>query len=259
MKIGIALSGGGARGIGHLGIIKVLQENGIEFSVISGTSAGALVGSLLASGYEPEEILDIVVKTKIFPSFRPSLSFKGLLKTSYLGDLLNQHLKVKEFEELKIPLIVSATDINLGKSVYFSSGHMIEPIKASCCVPLFFEPVTIDGNTYVDGGILDNLPSEVIKDKCDFLLGCHSNSIRSDFNTRNFKDVIERSLLMAINGNTIKSKELCDFIIEPPEMGNFSGFDLSKAKELYDVGYDYTESILDQLLEKLQTFSKQLS
>ena len=93
----------------------------------------------------------------------------------------------------------------------------------------------------MDGGILDNLPVKAIYDKCDFIVGSHCNFITSEFDLRNFRTVIERSLLMAINGNTMVSKTLCNVLIEPPDVGKYSGFDLTKAREIFDIGYEYTK------------------
>ena len=115
------------------------------------------------------------------------------------------------------------------------------PLQASCSVPAVFKPVAYMGGVYVDGGILDNLPAKAIHDKCDFIIGSHCNFISSEFDIKNFRNVIERSLLMAIHGNTMISKTLCNVLIEPPEAGKFSGFDLNKAATLFDIGYEYTK------------------
>ncbi|MDH5602425.1 MAG: patatin-like phospholipase family protein, partial [Cyclobacteriaceae bacterium] len=105
MKIGLALSGGGARGIAHLGVLKALEEKKIKPSIISGTSAGALTGALYAYGYSPDELFDIIAKTRIITAMRPSLSVKGLLKPETLGDILKKYIEKDDFSSLKIPLV----------------------------------------------------------------------------------------------------------------------------------------------------------
>ncbi len=256
MKIGLALSGGGARGIGHLGMIKALEDAGIKPDVISGTSAGSIVGSLYSDGYSPEEILDFVVNTKVLTALRPALTFKGLLKIDTLGDIMRKHLSHNSFSAMTIPLIVVATDIVKGESVYFREGELIKPIMASCCVPVFFSPVIIDKKVLVDGGVLDNLPVHVLKDECDFIIGLHTNPITDDFEVGRLKSVVERSLIMAINGNTTKSKEMCDFVIEPMQLGEYGGFDLGKAQEMFDIGYSYTKKKIPSLEKALEAADK---
>jgi NTE family protein len=241
MKAGLVLSGGGARGISHIGVIKALEEIGIKFNCISGTSSGAIVGALYSAGYTPDQIIDIILSTKIFRSMRPAWSWTGLLTIDVLKDTLLKHLPENNFSALKIPLTVATTDIKRGKSVYFSEGELIPAILASCCVPAVFNPVQLDGGVYVDGGLMDNLPAKVIRDRCDLLIGSHCNYISNDFDLKNIRSVIERSLLIAINGNTTVSKSYCDILIEPPGVGGYSGLDLRKAKELFETGYRFVK------------------
>ena len=237
MKIGITLSGGGARGIAHIGVLKALEEMGVEISVISGTSAGSIVGALYSHGYKPEEILSIIQKVSVFKSVRPAWTWIGLLSLEGLKEVLLKHIPENKFDALKIPLTVAATDIKKGEIVYFSEGELIPCIVASSCVPAVFVPVSFADKLLVDGGVLDNLPTKPIRKKCDLLIGSHCNPIGSDFDAKNLKTIIERSLLMAVNGNTQKSRELCDVFIEPPGLDKFTGFGLSKAQEIFDVGY----------------------
>lgn len=245
-NIGIALSGGGARGIGHLGMLKALDEVGIKPEILSGTSAGSIVGSLYSYGYSPDEILGFVKATSVFSSLRPSLSFKGLMNIDSLGEIIRKYIPEDDFSSLKIPLTITATDVVKGNTAYITSGSVSEAIMASSCIPVFFNPVKRDEQVLVDGGILDNLPASIIRKKCRFLFGLHTNPISSDFEVKYVKSIIERSLLMAINGNTIKSKEFCDVIIEPPSMGKFSGFDLKKADEMVEVAYHYTKKFIEK-------------
>ena len=245
MQIGLALSGGGARGIAHLGIIKALVEEGVNIAAISGTSAGAVVGSLYCYGYEPDEILDIIVKTSFLKRMRPALAKTGLLKIENLKEIFLKYLPENDFKALKIPLTVAATELKRGITTFFSEGELITPVLASCCVPVIFNPVKYQGGTYLDGGILNNLPVEPLREKMDFVIGCHTNPIDDDFDVKNVKVLIERSLLMAINGNTQKRKELCNLLIEPPGLKKYAGSELSKAKELFEVGYKYTRENFD--------------
>jgi NTE family protein len=240
MKVGLVLSGGGARGVCHLGVIKALEEFGVKFDFISGTSSGSVVGSLYSYGYKPDEILHIIKTTSFFKSLKLAWTWTGLLSIDGLRDLFLKYIPENSFESLKIPVRLAVTDIVKGKIEYFSQGELIQPILASCCVPAVFKPIQHMGGVYVDGGILDNLPVKAIHDQVDFIIGSHCNFITSEFDIKNFRSVIERSLLMAIHGNTMISKSLCNVLIEPPGVGKYSGFDLSKASEIFDIGYEYT-------------------
>lgn len=241
VRIGLVLSGGGARGICHLGVIKALEEFGLRFSCISGTSAGAIVGSLYGYGYSPDEILELIQSTSFFKSVKLAWTWTGLLSFDGLRDVLLKYMPENNFDCLKIPVTLALTDIRKGKIEYVSQGELLTPIQASCSVPAVFKPVQYRGSIYVDGGILDNLPVKAIRDQCDFIIGSHCNFITNEFDVKNFRSVIERSLLMAINANTLVSKTLCDVLIEPPDVGLYSGFDLAKAAEIFEIGYRYTK------------------
>lgn len=241
MAIGLVLSGGGARGICHLGVIKALEEFNVKVDFISGTSAGSVTGCLYSYGYKPDEILTMISTASFAKTIRLAWTWTGLLSLEGLRSLLIKYMPENSFDVLKIPVTIAATEIKKGRIEYFTQGELIPAILASCCVPAVFNPVQHNGGLYVDGGIIDNLPVKGIYDKCNFIIGSHCNFIRSDVDLKNFRTVIERSLLMAINGNTTVSKTLCNILIEPPDVGKYSGFDLSKAKEIFDIGYRYTK------------------
>lgn len=242
MKIGLSLSGGGARGMAHLGIIKALEEFGLRFSRVSGTSAGAIAGSFYCYGYKPDEILDIVVKTGILKSVRPAWAWTGLLSMDGFKEVMFRCMPENNFNHLKIPLTVAATEIRLGKVVYFDEGELIPAVLASSSIPALFNPVTLNGNVYVDGGLMDNLPVRPLVGKCDFIIGSHCNPVAQRFDLKSVKDITERSLLVAINVGTTHSKAYCNVLVEPDELGKFSTFDLAKGKEIFEIGYKFTRA-----------------
>ena len=247
---GISLSGGGARGIAHLGVLKALSEEGIKPGVIAGTSAGAIVGAFLAAGIAHDDALDLIIKTKLLSIFKPAFSWRGLLSVDKLGKILDQHLPAT-FEHLELPLVVAATDIKAGKTRYFITGDLSQAIMASSCIPVVFSPVEIDGVLYVDGGLLNNLPTEPIREQSSKLIGISCNPYEYNANLHNVKSLMERSALLAINGNTLKSRELCDIIIEPPMLSKFSGFDISRAKEIFNEGYNFTQQNMANFVPRL--------
>jgi NTE family protein len=241
MKIGITLSGGGARGIAHLGVLKALEEMGLEFSVISGTSAGSIVASMYAYGMKPDQIFEQVRQLSIFKSLRPAWTWAGLLTMDGLKELIIKNIPENNFSALKIPLTIAATEIRKGEVNYFMSGELAPAVVASCSIPAVFSPLNFNNSLYVDGGLLDNLPARSIRNQCDFLIGSHCNKISAEFDPKNLKVVIERSLLIAIAANTLHSQKLCDISIEPPNMDRFTVFDIGKAQEIFDYGYRFTK------------------
>lgn len=241
MKVGLVLSGGGARGICHLGVIKALEEFGVKFDFMAGTSAGSIVAALYGYGYSPDEILKVIQATSFFRSLKIAWTMTGLLSFDGLREVLMKYIPENTFDCLKIPVTVAVTEIRKGKVEYLSRGELLTPLQASCSVPAVFKPVQYEGGLYIDGGILDNLPVKAIYDKCDFVIGSHCNFISAEFDVRNFRNIIERSLLMAISGNTQVSKTLCNVLIEPPDVGAYGAFDLGKAGEIFDIGYHYTK------------------
>jgi len=242
MDIGLVLSGGGARGFAHIGVIQALEEMGLQFARLSGTSAGSIVGALYANGYSPQEILVITRKISIIKSVRPAWAWSGLLRMDGLEAVLKQHLPHNDFSKLKKPLTIAATNIQNGKVKYFTEGELIPAILASCSIPAVFNPFSHQGSMYVDGGLIDNLPSAPIRQQSQFLIGSHCNHVSDNFDASNFKIVIERSLLIAISVNANFSKNQLDLLVEPPGLDKFSSYDISKAKEIYDIGYTFTKA-----------------
>lgn len=257
MKVGLVLSGGGARGIAHLGAIAALEEAGIQFDMISGTSSGALVGALYSYGYSPEEILNRIRKTNFYGLLRPALNWQGLINIERASDEIKKHMPEDSFEALKIPFYITVTNVNKGKAKVFSKGPLIRPLMASCSIPVLFNPVTIRKKQYVDGGITDNLPIKPIQKKCDKIIALHCNPISKNYQVESWKDLMERSFLIAITLNSHRNKNKCDVFIEPPEVGNYKVFDFKKSTEIYDVGYSYARKLIEEknILKKFETIN----
>ncbi|MDI9873341.1 patatin-like phospholipase family protein [Flectobacillus rivi] len=248
-KIGLVLSGGGARGIAHLGVLKSLVEQKIPIDYISGCSAGSIAGVMFAAGYSPDHIFEIVVSSNTLKAFRPAFSRLGLLRMQKAEEIYLKYLPHNSFENLKLPLFVNATDIMQGESVFYSSGELIKPVLASCSIPGLFEPVTFDGRVLVDGGVLNNMPIEPLQSRCDFIIGSHCNPFGKNPNIKSIPSVLQKSLYLAINNNSKPRLAQCNLLIEPPALVNFEPQDVRKAKEIFKAGYDFASSLdLPQLL-----------
>jgi NTE family protein len=243
-KIGLILSGGGARGFAHLGVIKALNENGIFPDLVSGTSAGAIVGSLYADGYSPDEILKIMNPGNRLQYFSPVVPKGGLMQISGLEKILRENLRAKSFSDLKIPLFVCATDLNNGKAVYFSEGELIMPVLASASIPVLFRPIVIDKVQYVDGGVLDNMPIKPVEQICGFFIGSFVNPTGYEENITSLIHIAERTFMLSMAKELNEKSKKFGLFIAPPELKNYKILDSEKALEVFMVGYNAT---LDKL------------
>lgn len=237
---GLVLSGGGARGFAHLGVIQALNEAGIFPDVLAGTSAGAIVGALYTDGYTPKEIMKFMNSTSRLHYISPTVPKGGLLQISGVIKILKDHLRAKTFEELKIPLYVTATDLNNGKAVYFSEGELLSPVIASASIPVIFKPVIINNIQYVDGGVLDNLPIRPIENKCHFLIGSFVNPTGYEENIQSLIHIAERTFLLSMSKEVSEKARRFNIMIAPPELRNYKILNPEKSEEVYEVGYRAT-------------------
>lgn len=165
-KIGLALGSGGARGLAHIGVIKVLEENNIPIDFIAGSSIGAMVGGFYASGLNIKELEEIALGTdwrRIFSTLLEPSFKKGLIGGEKLKTFIEQHVDRKNFEFCKIPFAAVATDLKTGEIVVLDEGEMAPAIRASISIPLIFKPVEINGRTLADGGLSAPVPAEVAR------------------------------------------------------------------------------------------------
>lgn len=256
-KIGLVLSGGGARGIAHLGILKALEEFGIKPSIISGTSAGAIAGAFYAGGYPLQEIKTIVEKSDVFNFSNVLIKKQGLFNMKGFEKMYQSYFPNNSFSDLQIPLYVTATDILKGEMVYFSSGNLSQALMASSCIPVVFQPVHFNNTYYIDGGVLNNFPVEPLIDKCDIIIGSHVNSIKKEINEIHMKDIVDRSFHLAMSNSVRNKISACHLFIEPPDMSQFSIFDIKKSDELFEYGYKYALS-LEKEIKQLIASPQQL-
>jgi len=245
-KVGLVLSGGGARGFAHLGVIQALHEAGIYPDVVSGTSAGALAGVLYADGFSPEEILKLMNSGSRLDFMRPALPREGLLQINGIIKILKSNLKASSFDQLKIPLYVAATDLNNGKSVYFSKGELLDPVIASASIPVLFQPVKIKNISYVDGGVLDNLPVYPIQNKCKVIIGSFVNPVGYVEKLSGLINIAERTFMLNMSKEIIEKAKRFNLLIAPKELRNYKILDPEKAADLFELGYKATKAKLKE-------------
>lgn len=250
MKIGLALSGGGARGIAHLGVLQALDEAGIKLDVISGASAGSIAAAFYAYGYSPEKTLAILEKTNLFKIAWPAFSTTGLLNMHRTDHIYAKYLTEDSFSQLNMPLHIAVTNLNSGKAEIFNSGSIRQAIMASCCIPMIFEPMKIKDQHYVDGGIVNNMPTEILlQEGCEYIIGANVVPIVPEDKLDGPKRMLERVSMLALSANVETSAKLCDFYLNPREIRKFGTFDFKKSKELFEIGYEYTKYHLEILPE----------
>lgn len=238
-KMGITLSGGSARAYAHAGVLKALAEHGIEPEIISGTSMGAVVGALYAAGHSPEKIEKILLKNSVYKILGFSLKKTGLMKLEKLRKLLEKYVP-ENFSELRKPLYIGLSNLNEAKKEIYHSGSLYEYLIATCSAPGIFAPRVINGNSYVDGGLMCNLPASAIRDKCEILIGSHVNYPGTTNDLAGPKEVLIRTILLGINQNAKPEMELCDYLIDPPSMQDYSLVDFKKTKVIMKAGYEHT-------------------
>ncbi|SMO34725.1 NTE family protein [Saccharicrinis carchari] len=248
-KIGIALSGGGARGIAHIGVLKALEEYKIEPAYVSGTSMGAIVGVLFAAGLKADEIATLFKDEKIFKWFKVEWFKPGFLSLAGLKEILLKYIGHNKFDKLQRHFFVAVTNLNLGKGQIIQKGDkLIDWVIASAGLPVVFAPVQLDGYMYVDGGVFHNLPAEALLGECDFIIGSNVNPVSRDNKVESAKQVGERVFNLSVSQNVLHSRSYCDFFIEPRDIINYSLWDYFKIDELIEVGYTATQKVIERFI-----------
>ena len=249
-KIGLALSGGGSRCIAQLGAMHYFEEKGLKISEISGSSGGAIVAGLYATGLSAYEVFE---KLK-------DINFKSHLKYNFTNGSLH-HLEsaisnfqemfgVMDIKDLEIPFYCTVVDYKSGEVVYKTKGDLVTMILASSALVPFFAPIEYEGDIYIDGGFCDNLPAYPLKKSCEYIIGINVNPMFAKIKN-SFKAHIERSMFIMLNHNIKAGKKECDLFMEIKEMGRYSIFDVKNFELFFELGYNeckYYERELDELL-----------
>jgi NTE family protein len=247
MKTGLVLSGGGIRGVAHIGAIKALEENGIYPSHIAGTSAGAIVGAMYAGGCNWEKILDFFKTTQIFSINNYARSKPGFMDIEKFYDHFKLYLPKDRFESLRIPLYITASNLLDGTLKVFHHGELIKPVLASAAVPGLFAPVPFTNGYYVDGGTLNNFPVDLIKGFCNQIVGVYVNNPFDKVKITDLKhahNVLERAYHIMITNDTTLKFDDCDVLIRPERMVDFSMFSFKNIDTIFQLGYESTKKTL---------------
>ena len=252
-KIGIAFGGGGARGFTHLGVVKALEEFGLKFDYVAGTSAGSIMGAFYAAGYSYQQMYDIAknirekdIRTNIIP-LTPS-------KTEGIGNIIRNSLGDINIEDLKIPYSAVAVDIKSTKEVVICKGNLAKAVEGSCAVPAIFQPVDFEGMLLCDGGLQDTIPTDIpLMMGCDYVVSVDVNKSRL-YGTESTKlmDVVMCSIRILMQSNAVRGYINADVMIAP-ETKRFKSTKTDGMDEMIEEGY---KAAIDAMPQIMQLFSK---
>jgi len=274
-KIGLALSGGGARGLAHIGVIKVLQNSGIPIDCISGTSMGGIIAGLFSAGVTIDQLesvaLNLSKPKQLIKLIDLSPARRGLLKGEKVKDLLLELLKEeRQIEQLDLPLALAAVDLRTNQDVSLNSGSLLDAMMASAAVPGLFDPVICNEKTLVDGGVLNNLPIDLLQKMgaeikiavdvnyfYDVQLSWEEKSVAARFNAllpAIFQDVYQAEMIMvsAITENRL-NKYKPDFLLRPNIPFNvniFMGFNF--ADQIIVAGEEAAQQCVQQIQARIK-------
>lgn len=236
-KVGLALGGGAVLGAAHIGVLKALEEQEIAITHIAGTSIGSLVAALFAFNKTADEIREIALELKWMNISDVSISKFALLSNEKLGEIITEQIGEQNIEDADIPLAIISTNISTGEKVVLDKGPVSKAVMASSCIPGLFEPVEIEGDLLVDGGIVENVPINSVKDLgADYILGVDLNARSGNEKPENILDVLINSFHFTLRAAAKLQKEEADLMIHP-DLSSFNYTDTDQVKDLIEQGY----------------------
>jgi|LGOV01.1.fsa_nt_gb NTE family protein len=256
LKVGLALGGGGTRGFAHLGALRAFEEEGISFDYIAGTSVGSLVGAMYASGMSVEDMVEAskglkpkdIKTSKVL--FVPS-------KTEKLEELLKRYIGDAVFSDLKIPLSIIAVDLVTASEVELSSGSVIKAVAGSCAIPAVFNPVEFGDYLLVDGGVMNTIPSDVMRNRgCKYIIAVDVNPGRG-YGSKSSKliDVMATTIRIMMKANADKGRMYADIVIDP-DTKRFKSSKTVGSDEMIEEGYKATMAMMPEIKKLLKIRTK---
>ena len=246
-KIGLALGGGAVLGAAHIGVLKALEEKNIKISYIAGTSIGAFVAAFYAFNIKAGDIQKIAAKIKWMDISKISLSKFGLLSNKKLGVLIKDYIGEKNIEQSDIPLAMVTTDISNGKKIVLKKGSVADGVMASTCIPGIFRPLEINKKLLVDGGVVENVPIDTVKEMgADFVIGVDLTARHRSLTPRNILEVIMNSFHFTLMTVAKFQTEGADLLIQP-DLSSFNMTDTAQVKDLIQQGYKVAKTALKKI------------
>lgn len=248
-KIGLVLSGGGVRGLSHVGVIQALKDRGIEPEVVSGSSAGAVVGALFCKGYKPGQMLQFFKETPLFHINKFAIGKPGFIDTDKFYRDFNKYFPLDDFSGLSKKLYVTAVNMLSGEKVVFQEGPLIKTLLASSAFPGLFSPVEFNDSLYSDGGILDNFPTDPLRENTSVLIGSYASPLDA-IQPESLKysvNVLERAIRINYSRRSLRKFAHCKLVIRPLDLSRFGLLDVGKLEEIYQIGYQTASELLSKM------------
>jgi len=236
-QLGITLSGGVARGYAHIGVLRAFEEAGIEIDYISGSSMGAIIGLMYAAGKTPDEMMEIaktIKKRRVVAYGKFHLRKKGL---DYMEQIMRKHIVYETFDQLKKPLYVCVTNFQSGRYEIINEGDFLTAVRASAAIPLIYPKQIINGVEYIDGGVVNNLPVEPLRDCCRIVVGISVNPIEYKSGKMKTRKQIMRIAELMLNENEARRIEMCDYHLEISELVGIDLEAYNEPQKIHDIGY----------------------
>lgn len=255
-KIGLALGSGGARGLAHIGILKVLEEEKIPVSMIAGSSIGSLIGSFYGAGQKVDELekISVAFQRKYFLDFTvPKL---GFIVGNRIKDFIRIFTYNKNIEDLHIPVSIVATDIHTGERVVFRHGPVADAVRASIAIPGIFVPEKINGRLLVDGGVIDRVPISVVKEMgADIVIGVDVAGFKKNPQITTIYDIILQSIDI-MQMEIVKKREYdSDIMIRPP-VQMYSSYSFTNAEEIIKAGEEEARKHVDEIRNAMRKWKE---
>jgi NTE family protein len=240
-RLGIALSGGIAKVVAHIGILRAFEEASLRIDAVAASSGGAIIGAFFAAGTPIAEMEALATEISWRKLTRVGIPRMGLLSNEKMERFLVERLGDVRFEDLRIPLAVVGADLSTGRKAVFTRGPLAPAIRGSCSIPQLFPPVPIDGHLIADGGLVEYLPIQTLGELgCDVRVGVNLGGVRN-WHLRDPKNLLEVALRVigfVSQQNAQESETMADHVVRP-DLAEFGPYDLDRARELIRVGYEY--------------------
>jgi len=256
--LGICLSGGGALGFAHIGVLQSLEEHGISPTHIVGSSMGSIVGTLYAAGYSPTEMLQLVKTDKLYKittlmTFRPSFLKSGLSSHSMLRSLIRELVPHNTFDQLKRKMYICVANLTTAEWEIIESGNGLDKwVAASASIPGVFEAVKDGKSYYVDGGLLNNMPVQGLSAFCDSIIGVDVIPLRVPTQLKKPLDTFAFSVRAMQHQNSMAGRNLCQFLVEPQALDEFHEFSFEAYQAIYLHGYNAANKFIADTPEILK-------
>ena len=255
-KIALVLGGGAARGFAHIGVIRALEQEKIPIDMIVGTSVGSLIGAIYASdlnSFELEWTAFLLEKDSLFDyGIMNVFTGMGVVKGDALEAFVRTKVKTENIENLKLPFVAVATDLNRGTRVVLDRGSVAKAVRASSAIPGVFNPVDHQGRLLVDGGVMDNIPIAVAREKgADIVIAVDISENVANFNVTNLVDVMLQAVNIMFNENVRAKKKDADVLITP-KVGSVAMLDFTQKKRCMQAGIEATQKAMPEIRKKIE-------